>query len=92
MFDIQSQTPKRSKEIDPSLSALLTLTHRTNNDDWRIQRGIMRPLLAISREKKQYSSKTTNLLRICSNVGCVTLPLCCHLKRVGLPIAIIFYA
>ena len=31
-----TQTPKWSKEIDPPLSALLTLTHRTNNDDWRI--------------------------------------------------------
>ena len=27
---------------------------------------------------------------LCSNVECVTLPLCCHLERVGLSIAIIF--
>jgi len=47
----------------------------------------MRPLLA---KGNKYSSKTTNLLRICSNVECVmpVLPF----KRVGLPVAIIFYA
>jgi len=38
--------------IHRSLFALLTLMHRTNNDDWRIYCGKTHPLLAISREKK----------------------------------------
>jgi len=50
---------------------------------------IMHPLLAISREKKPLFTQN---YKFTMHVECVMLPLCCHLKCVGLPVAIIFYA
>ena len=92
-----THTPKQSKEIDPPLSVKYLLKRKQSKKiktRWLHHKTLTHQMMSTREQQNQHqtSPKTTNLLRICSNVECVTLPLCCHLKRVGLPVAIIFYA
>ena len=94
-----TQTPKQSKEIDQPLSVKYLLKRKQTKKNQNMLPASQNIDIkwcqhASSRISTKHHPKIIIYYAyvLCSNVECITLPLSFHLKRVGLPVAIIFCA